>query len=79
MREILQMATQRWTDPERFSRIATAAGFSSAESRIFFLTQLRERVRMMPLKLFVTTEAREKMLEALQTALDQEISREEVV
>lgn len=78
MREILHMTTQRWTDPERFTRIATAAGFQSPEARIFFLTQLKERVRMMPLKLFVTPEAREKMLEALQTALDHEIAQEEV-
>jgi type III secretion system TyeA family effector delivery regulator len=78
MREILQMATQRWTDPERFGKIATLAGIHSVEARIYFLTQLRERVRLMPLKLFVTSEAREKMLEALQAALDQEISREEV-
>ena len=78
MREILQMATQRWTDPDRFGKLATTAGFHAVEARIYFLTQLRERVRLMPVKLFVTSEAREKMLEALQTALDQEISREEV-
>jgi type III secretion system TyeA family effector delivery regulator len=78
MREILHLATQRWADPERFRQIATIAGFHAIEARIFFLTQLKERVRMMPLKLFVAPEAREKMLEALQTALDTEISREEI-
>lgn len=78
MREILQMTTQRWTDPEAFARLATQAGFRVTPARIFFLTQLKERVRMMPLKLFVTPEARDRLLEALQTALDLEISREEV-
>jgi len=78
MREILQMTTQRWTDAEVFARLATSAGFHAIDARIYFLTQLRDRVRQLPLKLFVTTEAREKMLEAMQASLDQEIAREEV-
>ncbi len=78
MKEILHLTTQRWTDPQSFSKIATAAGIPSVPARIYFLTQLKERVRMLPLKLFITPEAREKMLEALQAALDQEISREEI-
>jgi type III secretion system TyeA family effector delivery regulator len=78
MREILQMTTQRWTDPLSFGKIATNAGFQVVEARIYFLTQLRERIRMLPLKIFVSSEAREKLLEALQAALDQEIGREEI-
>lgn len=78
MREVLHLAGQRYTEPDRIARIATAAGFVSSGARIYFLTQLRERVRMMPIKLFVTPEAREKLLEAMQSALDQEIAREEV-
>ncbi|MEI6464432.1 MAG: TyeA family type III secretion system gatekeeper subunit [Verrucomicrobiota bacterium] len=78
MKEILHMSAQRWTDPQSFAKIATSAGFRAIEARIYFLTQLRERLRMLPLKLFVSTEAREKMLEALQAALDQEISREDI-
>lgn len=78
MREILQMTTQRWTDPERFSKIATDASIHAVDARIYFLTQLREKIRLMPLKLFSTPEARDKMLEALQAAIDQEISREEI-
>lgn len=78
MREILQLTTQRWTEPERFARIATDASIHAVDARIFFLTQLREKIRLMPLKLFSTPETRDKMLEALQTAIDQEISREEI-
>lgn len=78
MKEILQMTAQRWTDPESFLRLATAAGINPLVARIYFLTQLRERVRLLPLKLFFASpETREKLLEALQTSLDQEISREE--
>ncbi len=78
MREILHMAAQRWTDPQTFSSLATRAGFRAVAARIYFLTQLRERVRLLPLKLFVSPDAREKLLESLQSALDQEISREEM-
>lgn len=78
MRQILQMTAQRWTDPQAFTQIATAAGLRRIEARIYFLTQLRERIRTLPLKLFVSAEAREKMLEALQTALDHEIAQEDV-
>lgn len=78
MKEILHLVTQRWTDPQSFTKLAAAARLERIDARIYFLTQLRERVRQLPLKLFVSAEAREKMLEALQVALDQEISREEI-
>ncbi len=77
MKAILHLTTQRWTDPQAFARLASSAGFEAVPARIYFLTQLKERVRLMPLKLFPAPEAREKLLEALQTALDREISREE--
>ncbi len=78
MKEVLQMTAQRWTDPDTLARVATAAGFAAAPARIYFLTQLREKVRTLPLKLFASPETREKLLESMQTALDREISREEV-
>ena len=78
MKEVLQMTSQRWTDPEALAKVVTAAGFSSPPARIYFLTQLREKVRTLPLKLFASPETREKLLESMQTALDREISREEV-
>lgn len=78
MKEVLQMTAQRWTDPETLTKVATAAGFSAPPARIYFLTQLREKIRTLPLKLFASPETREKLLESMQTALDREISREEV-
>ena len=78
MREVLQMTSQRWTDPEALTKLVSAAGFTSPPARIYFLTQLRERIRTLPLKLFASPETREKLLESMQTALDSEIAREEV-
>lgn len=78
MRDLLEMTTQRWIDPERFLQIVNRLGIKSSETRIFFLTQLREKVRQIPLKLYPVPDIREKMLDALQQAMDVEISREEV-
>ena len=78
MKEVLQMTAQRWTDPDGLTKLTTAAGFSAPPARIYFLTQLREKVRTLPLKLFASPETREKLLESMQTALDREIAREEV-
>ena len=77
MRELLEMTTQRWIDPERFQRMADKLQLLDIETRIYFITQLRERVRLIPLKLFPHPEIREKMLDALQTAMDSEITKEE--
>ncbi|HSJ04143.1 MAG: TyeA family type III secretion system gatekeeper subunit [Verrucomicrobium sp.] len=77
MRELLEMTTQRWVDPARFSQIATRVGLKAPSMRIFFVTQLREKVRQIPLKLFPSADIREKMLDAMQQALDTEIAKEE--
>jgi type III secretion system TyeA family effector delivery regulator len=77
MRELLEMTTQRWIDPEKFTQITHRMGVRQPEMRIYFLTQLREKVRQIPLKLYPDPEIREKMLDAMQQALDTEISREE--
>jgi len=77
MKELLEMTTQRWIDADRFQQILFKLEVRIPEMRIYFLTQLRERVRLIPLKLFPTPDIREKMLEALQQAMDTEISREE--
>jgi type III secretion system TyeA family effector delivery regulator len=77
MKAILQLMAQRSAEPERFTQLMSAAGIRPLEGRIYFLTQLRERLRMLPLKLFLTPDTREKILEALQTAVDREIAQEE--
>lgn len=78
MKELLEMTTQRWIDPDRFIQMLAKIGVRNSEMRIYFLTQLRERVRLIPLKLYPVLETREKMLDALQQAMDTEIAREEV-
>ncbi len=79
MKAILHLLSQRLAEPERFTQLVADAGIRPLEGRIYFLTQLRERLRLLPLKLFLSPDAREKLLEALQTALDREISQEEAL
>jgi len=79
MRELLEMTTQRWVDPERFIQMTNKLGVRVPEMRIYFLTQLREKVRQIPLKLYPVPDVREKMLDALQQAMDNEISREDAL
>lgn len=78
MRELLEMTTQRWIDPERFIQITNKIGIKVPAMRIYFLTQLREKVRQIPLKLYPVPDVREKILDALQQAMDTEISKEEM-
>ena len=79
MRELLEMTTQRWVDPERFIQMTNKLGVRVPEMRIYFLTQLREKVRQIPLKLYPVPDVREKMLDALQQAMDSEIPREDSI
>lgn len=77
MEEILDMAGQRWVDPDRFRQILMKMRLRDTPTRIYFLTQLHEKVRMIPGKLFPNPENRERVLTALQEALDSEIANEE--
>jgi type III secretion system TyeA family effector delivery regulator len=78
-RELLEMTTARTVTPDQFLLMATKLGVWQLELRIFFLTQLREHIRLLPLKLYPTPDARSRMLDAIGEALDSEIAREESV
>lgn len=77
MEEILDMSSQRWVDQDRFRQMLTKLRLQDSQMRIYFLTQLWEKIRMIPQKLFPNPESREKMMNALQEAMDIEIAREE--
>ena len=79
MAEILDMANQRWIDQDRFRQILTKMRLQDSQTRIYFLTQLYGKIRMIPMKLFPSPDAREKMLGSLQEAMDIEIAREESI
>jgi len=78
-RELLDMTTARAVSPDQFVSMAVKLGIWELELRIFFLTQLKEQLRLLPLKLYPTPEARARILDALTEALDGEIAKEEAV
>jgi type III secretion protein W len=47
------------------------------EAEIYVLRELTEIARAMPIKLFADLESRERMIDAIQEALDDAVSREE--
>jgi type III secretion protein W len=47
------------------------------EAEIYVLRELTEIARVMPLKLFADLESRERLIDAIQEALDDAVSREE--
>ena len=76
-RELLEMTTSRVVSPDQFLLITSKLGIWELENRIFFLTQLKEQLRLLPLKIYPTPEARARLLDALTEALDTEIAKEE--
>jgi type III secretion system TyeA family effector delivery regulator len=78
-RELLEMTTARTVSPDQFLLMASKLGVFELEQRIFFLTQLKEQVRLLPLKVYPNPEARARMLDAMAEALDAEIAKEETV
>ena len=76
-RELLEMTTSRAVSPDQFLLITSKLGIWELENRIFFLTQLKEQLRLLPLKIYPTPEARARLLDALTEALDSEIAKEE--
>lgn len=79
MSEILEMSLQRWVDSNRFTDLANRSGARDLEGRIYFLTQLSEIIRLLPLKVFPAAETRDKLLTSVQEALDLEIAKEEAL
>lgn len=76
--ELINLTGERWLDAARFNRLADRFGFHSpAECTVQFMQSLRGVVSGMPVQVFASPEARTSMVDALQTALDAAIQKEE--
>lgn len=76
MEKILMMTNQSYLRTDQMLELAIIAHANSAEERIYFLTQLKEQLRLLPLKIYKARENRDKLLETNQLALDQVIEQE---
>jgi type III secretion protein W len=77
-RELLALTADRWVDASRVNRIATDLGAGQPpEAEVHFLTGARNALRELPVQVYSSPEARDTLLDAAQSALDQAIDREE--
>ena len=77
MGKILDLTQARWMTADSITKLAVDARVSGVEALIYFLTSLKEIVRLIPLKIYTTTENRGKLIDATQEALDQAIDRDQ--
>ncbi|HET6467206.1 MAG TPA: TyeA family type III secretion system gatekeeper subunit [Geminicoccaceae bacterium] len=76
---LLDLAEQTWVGPAEIGRIAAEAELKlkTIEAEIYFLRELADVARALPLRLFKESDQRERLVDAVQEALDDAIRREE--
>ncbi len=74
---LLKTISGGWISPTHFERMAKDFNIPDGGPMIFFLTGLMQVVRELPFKVFEEEAARSALLDALQTAIDATIRREE--
>lgn len=78
MKGLLPIMNESWADSNKVARLAPELGIrSNLEAEIYFLREVTEIVRRIPVKVFATPENRDNLLLASQQALDEAIEREE--
>lgn len=74
---LLGLAEASWLSAAQVEKLAREQRLPSTEAEIYFLRELADLARLMPLKAFKEPEQRLKLVEAIQEALDAAIAREE--
>jgi type III secretion protein W len=74
---ILALKDEKWLTETHVLKLVEKVGTSDLEARIYFLRNMRELVRLMPLKLFSDEESRFNLVGKMQQALDTLIEQEE--
>ncbi len=77
MGSLLALAEASWLSPAQVEKLAREQRLPSTEAEIYFLRELADLVRAMPLKVFKDPEQRLKLVDAVQETLDKAIEREE--
>lgn len=74
---LLKVLSAGWVAPSHFERMAVDLKIKDGGPRIFFLTGIQQVIRELPFKVFDDDNARLAVIEAVQSALDAAIAREE--
>lgn len=77
MRDVLPLMEERWIDGAKVRAIVDRLHLRTDEARIYFLRELLALVRRLPLKVYKDEEARQRLITAVQEALDVAIEEEE--
>lgn len=77
MKDLLKLKEERFIQAAQVEKITTTLGLRDLEPKIYFLRELKETARLIPLKAYEDPANREKLLDAIQEALDDAIDLEE--
>lgn len=76
--DLVALSGERWLDASRFTRLAESMGVSEPPAcTVDFLTGARNALKDMPVQVYATPEARASVIDAVQSAIDEAIDREE--
>ena len=76
MEQVLSLTTKRSIRAETFSELMDGFSVESLEARIYFLRTLTESLRTLPAKVYKNDDTREKIVNAAQEIMDQEVEKE---
>jgi type III secretion protein W len=74
---VLTLKEEKWLRSEQVTKITDQAGVMEIDAQIYFLRELKEFVRLIPLKIYDDLANREKLIDTVQEALDAAIDLEE--
>ena len=77
MQDLVGISAEKWVSGARFTSLAEKFGATGVEAQIHFLTGVKLLVRDMPVKVFVDTDQRQTIFQAVQDALDAAIDKED--
>ncbi len=76
--DLISLSNERWVDSSRIARLADRFGVTrSPSAKVDFLSGARDHLRQLPPVVFSSPEARQSLLDAAQTAIDDAIAAEE--
>jgi type III secretion system TyeA family effector delivery regulator len=76
---LLKLLSDGWISPTHFDRLLNELRIPDGAPAIFFLTGIQQILRELPFKVYQDEHSREAIIDAAQAALDQAISREELL
>ncbi len=77
MQDLVGISAEKWVAGSRFTALADKFGATGVEAQIHFLTGIKLLMRDLPVKVFVDTDQRQTIFQAVQDALDAAIDRED--